>query len=150
MSDMIYKLYGQAATNTNDVAHLDIQQAGMIDGVYLDFSIITSTPANNTGAELELSFAATNYLHTSDTRAPIASLAMFQGFNTSGLAVVGRNMYIPFPRGMAVAVMDRLYMHLFNFAGTISAQAWAYIYVSVSGAAMRSMAPVGAPFRRRR
>lgn len=149
MSDMMYRLYASSSATANDAAHLDIQSPGMIDAVHFDAYLNTATLAAGVGVIAEISFAAVSYAQTNDVKSIIASMGLFCQFTTSGAVLPARNSYLTFPRGIPVALGDRLYLHFAGANGTFNVQASAVFFVSV-GPQSRSMLMPASQLRRRR
>ena len=128
--DKIYKLYASTAVNLSDAAHFDFQESALIETVFMDAFSPTVTPANGTGATVEVSFASIYQGSINDIRQAMMTLGVYQAFTTSGLAIHGRNQVLVMPGGLPVVQGTRLYLHFGDFAGTVTMRAAVYFYVN--------------------
>lgn len=122
----MYKLYGTATSSTDAVAQLDIQKAGSIQVVMLDFGVI-GADALDDGGVVEISFASVSGFATNDTRSAIISLRHHQGFLTTGGGPTGKSMVIP-NLDIPVGAGERLWMHI-QVSGTATIRAHCFLFV---------------------
>lgn len=128
MHTRIYKLYATASADTNAAAQVVFQRPGLITSILLDGYL--DALADDTGAQVELSFSSTRQLATNDTVGPIAQASLWGNITTSGAVnndktVVLTNIAVPVLEG------DRCYMH-FEITGTTAIFMAAYLYVAES------------------
>lgn len=118
----IYKLTG--TTVQDNVASLDIQEDGVMDGVLM--AMTADLDADGEVMSMEVSFSSTSGFATNDTRASIAGCAIQNGLLTSGAINGAVNIYVPI--GMTVSGGERVYLHTSGTAAAIGrVSAWIYV-----------------------
>lgn len=152
MADKLYKLYGSVSANTNDVAHLDFQEPGQIEGLLVSATLISSTLASGTGCVVEISFASLYQGQVNDIRQSLIIVPLFFAFTTSGATVPTWSEFVAFIDGIDVAQGQRIYMNVGEFAGTAVVHGYAHFYNRTSGSVSGLTTSMGGivPRRRRR
>jgi len=136
MADVVVKLEAAGVSNStvNSAASVDIQDDGVIDGIYM-YHAPTGADALDDEASFEISFGSTNTFGSNDVRVSIAAMQSRQNFLTSGGAPLARSMYIPV--NLKVNAGERIHMHTLHSTGVAGACV-AYLYISTRSGARRS------------
>lgn len=128
MSDVIYKLFGQAVAGatSDSLATVDIQDDGFIEGVLLN---VAPRDADALGDQLamEISFSSSNTFTNNDVRSSIALIGTRQAFLTSGGGPSNGTIFLSFMKGIPLTAGERIHMHVVASAG-VTGECTAYLY----------------------
>lgn len=138
MSDIIYKLEGTGTggATSNDVVSVDIQNDGLIEGVWVQVTA-TGMDALNDNCRAEVSFLSTNTFGTNDTRGSILIVSAFQSFLTSGGGLSGGQGFVTFAKGIPVVAGERIHCHTTGSTG-VTPTVTAFLYVRTTSNARSS------------
>jgi len=136
MADVVVKLEAAGVSNStvNSAATVDIQDDGVIDGVYM-YHAPTGADALDDEASFEISFGSTNSFGSNDVRQSICAIQSRQNFLTSGGSSLAKAIYVPV--NLKVNAGERIHMHTLHSTGVAGACV-AYLYIRTSGGARRS------------
>lgn len=135
MADVTYKMFGtqSGGATGNSVASVDIQDDGMIEGVYLAVVGLSGDVLGDV-SRAEISFGSTNAFDQNDARISILEVYLRQSFLTSGGGPMHGWVYVPVE--LKVNAGERIHMHMEASAGNDS-EAVAYLYCSGRSASSR-------------
>lgn len=119
----VYKLYG--ATVQDNVANLDIQEDGIIEGCLM--SMGPDLDADGENMMMEVSFSSVSGFTNNDTRASLCGCRSQNGLLTSGAINCAINLYVPM--NTPVSAGERMYLHT---NGTAASLGWAAVWIYVA------------------